>query len=471
MRLTEFLARRLRKRGHGGWAVSLLASHQGDPGSIPVRVTPDFRMWESCRTMPLVAWFSWGSPVSPAISFRRCSILASITLISSQDLDVKSRPNLFTHSRDIIIVDPQSRAPGSRSVLAALQSLRYLAPRQSDDVNSLMARRRRTSPRRVVGFFSSCAGLGDELVRNPLARRSDAARCSAMALPKVAETSTKFREASIFTTSDEMQSSEEQDRLEETHMSATFIACDKQSPRPAGRLRVVHGRMSQRERVGVNDPVAPSHVIMTTFSIMSGIDEATLNFIVLKARVPRIRDKTSKVCRRISHVLTPSSDKFLSFGNPFPKELLSGLDRRQLLETRSYAALVKSTRRKGRRDYDAGARQGDSAKGPRDKIDVKHVYTEVDFAAGSRFVRLALSDSEPVTDLHEVSVEQRQNARARETGDPRGKPAAKRRHATIPTCENPGVSLPGIEPGSPSWDASGLTTSPPRLLFERGNPL
>ncbi|KAJ8875425.1 hypothetical protein PR048_023320 [Dryococelus australis] len=28
---------------------------------------PDFCMWESCRTMPLVGGFSWGSPVSPTI--------------------------------------------------------------------------------------------------------------------------------------------------------------------------------------------------------------------------------------------------------------------------------------------------------------------------------------------------------------------------------------------------------------------
>ncbi|KAJ8871827.1 hypothetical protein PR048_028167 [Dryococelus australis] len=72
-------------RGHGNFsraligvttvaAVSLLASHQGDPGSIPGRVNPDFRMWESCRTMPLVGGFSRGSPVSPGLSFRRCSI-------------------------------------------------------------------------------------------------------------------------------------------------------------------------------------------------------------------------------------------------------------------------------------------------------------------------------------------------------------------------------------------------------------
>ncbi|KAJ8865831.1 hypothetical protein PR048_033353 [Dryococelus australis] len=111
----------------GGWVVSLPVSHQGDPGSIPGRVppdfshlgivlddvvvrrwfsrvicllvsanvnfhgvteteqlarspptkanrvrspagSPDFRQWESCRTMPLVGRFSRGSPVSPATS-------------------------------------------------------------------------------------------------------------------------------------------------------------------------------------------------------------------------------------------------------------------------------------------------------------------------------------------------------------------------------------------------------------------
>ncbi|KAJ8890900.1 hypothetical protein PR048_010409 [Dryococelus australis] len=61
--------------------------------------SPNFRKWESCRTMPLVGGFSWGFPVSPAPSFRRRSILTSITLISSQYLAVKSRPNLFIHSR------------------------------------------------------------------------------------------------------------------------------------------------------------------------------------------------------------------------------------------------------------------------------------------------------------------------------------------------------------------------------------
>ncbi|KAJ8870341.1 hypothetical protein PR048_029362 [Dryococelus australis] len=59
----------------------------------------DFRKWESCRTMPLVGGFTRGSPVSPSPSFRRRSILTSITLIGFQVLAVKSRLNLFTRYR------------------------------------------------------------------------------------------------------------------------------------------------------------------------------------------------------------------------------------------------------------------------------------------------------------------------------------------------------------------------------------
>ncbi|KAJ8893714.1 hypothetical protein PR048_006314 [Dryococelus australis] len=51
---------------------------------------------ESCRTIPLVGGFSREYPVSPALAIRRCSILNSFTLIGSQDLDVKSHPNLST---------------------------------------------------------------------------------------------------------------------------------------------------------------------------------------------------------------------------------------------------------------------------------------------------------------------------------------------------------------------------------------
>ncbi|KAJ8872391.1 hypothetical protein PR048_025995 [Dryococelus australis] len=69
--------------------VCLLASHLDYPGSIPGRATPDSRMWESCRTMPLVGGFFRRPPVPPPPnSFRRCSMIASITHIGSQDFDV-----------------------------------------------------------------------------------------------------------------------------------------------------------------------------------------------------------------------------------------------------------------------------------------------------------------------------------------------------------------------------------------------
>ncbi|KAJ8867550.1 hypothetical protein PR048_031352 [Dryococelus australis] len=86
----------IRRVGGGGTvAISTLASHQGEPGSIP-----DFRKWESCRTMSLSCGFSRGSPVSPDPPLRRRFILTSITLIGSQDLAVNNRQKVYslTHS-------------------------------------------------------------------------------------------------------------------------------------------------------------------------------------------------------------------------------------------------------------------------------------------------------------------------------------------------------------------------------------
>ncbi|KAJ8884872.1 hypothetical protein PR048_011068 [Dryococelus australis] len=57
-----------------------------------------FRMWESFRTMPLIGGFYRGSPASPALYFRHCSVPTSVTLIGSQDTAVKSRPNLLKFS-------------------------------------------------------------------------------------------------------------------------------------------------------------------------------------------------------------------------------------------------------------------------------------------------------------------------------------------------------------------------------------
>ncbi|KAJ8866959.1 hypothetical protein PR048_032821 [Dryococelus australis] len=77
--------------------------------------SPEFRKWESCRTMPFFGGFSRGSPVFLAPSFRRCSIFTSITLIGFLDLAVKSHPNLFTHSLQLTTIFkamPSQHHPG-----------------------------------------------------------------------------------------------------------------------------------------------------------------------------------------------------------------------------------------------------------------------------------------------------------------------------------------------------------------------
>ncbi|KAJ8879932.1 hypothetical protein PR048_020553 [Dryococelus australis] len=82
-----------------GVVVKLLASHQVEPGSIPGGWPPDPRMWESLpddAAGRLV--FSGMSLFSPVLTFRRCSILTSLHPRQLSYLDVKSRPNRFTHT-------------------------------------------------------------------------------------------------------------------------------------------------------------------------------------------------------------------------------------------------------------------------------------------------------------------------------------------------------------------------------------
>ncbi|KAJ8895256.1 hypothetical protein PR048_000581 [Dryococelus australis] len=85
--------------------VRLPASHQGKLGSIPggVPPPPDSRMWESCRTMPLVGGFSRGSPSGAALYSPR------FIFISSQDLDVKSCQAVFT-LRPLLSTSTQNEA-------------------------------------------------------------------------------------------------------------------------------------------------------------------------------------------------------------------------------------------------------------------------------------------------------------------------------------------------------------------------
>ncbi|KAJ8883873.1 hypothetical protein PR048_015728 [Dryococelus australis] len=52
--------------GHGGCAISTIASHKANWVQSPAG-SPDFRKWEPCRTMPLVSGYSRGSPASPPL--------------------------------------------------------------------------------------------------------------------------------------------------------------------------------------------------------------------------------------------------------------------------------------------------------------------------------------------------------------------------------------------------------------------
>ncbi|KAJ8871525.1 hypothetical protein PR048_027847 [Dryococelus australis] len=65
---------------------------------LPAGSPPDFLTWDSCRMTPLPSGFSRGFPVFPVLALRRCSMLTSTIVISSQDLAAKSRPNIFHSS-------------------------------------------------------------------------------------------------------------------------------------------------------------------------------------------------------------------------------------------------------------------------------------------------------------------------------------------------------------------------------------
>ncbi|KAJ8875982.1 hypothetical protein PR048_023890 [Dryococelus australis] len=68
----------------------LHASQQGEPGSIPGGVSfPDFRTWESCRTMPLVSSGISNFPPLLHSGISACSL--NFTLICSRDLAARSR--------------------------------------------------------------------------------------------------------------------------------------------------------------------------------------------------------------------------------------------------------------------------------------------------------------------------------------------------------------------------------------------
>ncbi|KAJ8869934.1 hypothetical protein PR048_028945 [Dryococelus australis] len=94
---------------------------------LPAGSPPDFHMWDSCRTIPLVGGLSRGSPDSLALAFRRCSI------ITSPHPHRLSRPQLFPVSilPSEIVVQSHSRTvrkslkgvPAARTKRVAVASM------------------------------------------------------------------------------------------------------------------------------------------------------------------------------------------------------------------------------------------------------------------------------------------------------------------------------------------------------------
>ncbi|KAJ8888316.1 hypothetical protein PR048_007803 [Dryococelus australis] len=86
-------------RGHGGVVVRLLASHLGEPDSIPGGVTPRF---SRVRIVPDDAAgrrvISGDIPFTPHLHSGAAPYSPRFTLIGSQGHNIKIRPNIFTHS-------------------------------------------------------------------------------------------------------------------------------------------------------------------------------------------------------------------------------------------------------------------------------------------------------------------------------------------------------------------------------------
>ncbi|KAJ8880924.1 hypothetical protein PR048_017397 [Dryococelus australis] len=86
------------RRGHGAVVVTLLASHQGEMGSIFDGVAPGFSHAGNVPDNAAGRRVFSGSPVPPPLHHGAGPHSPRLTLIDSQNLNVKSRPNIFTHS-------------------------------------------------------------------------------------------------------------------------------------------------------------------------------------------------------------------------------------------------------------------------------------------------------------------------------------------------------------------------------------
>ncbi|KAJ8887997.1 hypothetical protein PR048_007482 [Dryococelus australis] len=104
-----------RVRWRGGRAVSVLASHQSEAGSIPGRVTPRFSLVGIAPDDTTGQWVF--SEVSRFLRpFIQALLHTSVTLIGCQDLSVKSHPNIFSDTSFTVFIFLGQRTGGAASV-------------------------------------------------------------------------------------------------------------------------------------------------------------------------------------------------------------------------------------------------------------------------------------------------------------------------------------------------------------------
>ncbi|KAJ8872158.1 hypothetical protein PR048_025760 [Dryococelus australis] len=356
----------------------LLAFHKDEPGSIPGRATlSDFRTWKLCWTMPLISGFSRSFLFPSALAFRHRSILITITLIGSQDLAVKSRPELFTHSltymrgrgkleipektrrtSGIVRGDFRTRIsvsdPTGNRTRSALMGGNLLASHQ-DEHGSIPGLVTEFSHVGIVPYYA----VGQWVF-------SGVSRFPRPFIPVL------------------------------LHTSVTLIGSRDPTVKSRSKPPVLEVRGIKTQR---GEKVFGEYVPGT----LGTITQSSLLFSAGGSR----GGETKRVVRSGGSALAQPAE-VIGVGHVIEVPLMTAQQR--------------------------GRRRRREKRFPRahtDKIDVKHVYTEVDIAIGSQFIRHDLDDSEPIADL------QGNNLLASQQGEP----------GSITGRVTPGFSHVGIVPG------------------------
>ncbi|KAJ8865946.1 hypothetical protein PR048_033469 [Dryococelus australis] len=316
----------------GGIAARALATHRGEPGSFS-----DFLMLVSCRTMPLVGGFSRGSSGSGAAPYS-----PHFTLSGSQDLDVKSRPNLSTPFPAII------------SCLYTCKMFRVELP------VSLLASHQGgpgSVPCWVTPRFSHVGIVSDDAVGQQIFLGE---------FPFPPPLSFRHLLTSITLIGSQDLAVKQQFRCCE--LGCCVCACVLEA--------ACGGADNARVTAGPRGRVAPQGG--------SPLYPHPLEPQKLQGRPTQCEPRRIRVAfRRYSPL------------DQYPAIVFARSSRCRAHE---YAdATSESTRlQNGLPPMGTRARANHSFQ---DKLDVQHVYTEVSFAIGLQFVRHALDDSEPIADL------------------------------------------------------------------------